>query len=112
MRRLCATLLAATCLSVPVLAHADMTTIMGMGTGSCGGWTAYRVNPVAPTTELDQQWVLGFLSGVGYMGSATIDPLNNTDAQGVYTWIDNFCHEHPLARISDAAGAFLIAHPH
>jgi hypothetical protein len=67
-----------------------------------------------------EQWVLGFLSGVGYgVGfietktnpAGNIDPLNGTDAQGALAWIDNYCHAHPLDQIEAASKAFVSAHP-
>jgi hypothetical protein len=38
--------------------------------------------------------------------------LNGVDAQGVWAWIDNYCHANPLDEVSGAAEAFVNAHPH
>jgi hypothetical protein len=39
-------------------------------------------------------------------------PLNNVaDGEAVLAWIDNYCREHPLDLIADAAMAFATAHP-
>jgi hypothetical protein len=48
--------------------------------------------------------------GVASMGPA-FNPLNGPDAQGVWAWIDNYCHAHPLVQISEAASAFTATHP-
>jgi hypothetical protein len=72
----------------------------GAGNSSCGTWT------------LDTQWLLGFLSGIGFLGKAEgLDPLNGVDAQAVLAWIDNWCHNHPLSPIADAGAAFKNVHP-
>lgn len=60
-----------------------------------------------------EQWVLGFLSGVGYAANQDgIDPLNGVDDQGVWAWVDNYCRNHPLNLVVTAAAAFRVAHPH
>jgi hypothetical protein len=110
MRRLCATLLAVTLLSAPFYAHAQGYHLLGIGTLSCGSWTAARAQPKSTQAYMDTQWVLGFLSDVGYMGPG-LDPLNGTDAEGVFAWLDNYCHAHPLDLIHVAADAFVSAHP-
>jgi hypothetical protein len=74
---------------------------------SCGTWTADRRQRSGGALQ-DEQWVLGFLSGVGYEG---YDPLNGMDAEGVWAWIDNYCREHPIEQIIAAAEAFKSAHP-
>jgi len=90
-------------------AKADFT-IKGAGAGSCGTWVEDR--RAAPrSAELDLSWVLGFLSGIGFMGAVGDDPLNGVDADGVRAWIDNYCAAHPLINIEQAAAAFSIAHP-
>jgi hypothetical protein len=59
-----------------------------------------------------EQWVLGFLSGIGFKGQAEDNPLQGTDNDGVFAWIDDYCRAHPVENISDAASAFYHAHPH
>jgi hypothetical protein len=115
MRRLCATLLAMAFLSAPIHADAKQYRMIGLGASSCGTWTANRVRqPNSEDTFMYEQWVLGFLSGVGFQGTESdINPLNNlTDAQGVLAWIDNYCHAHPLEDLDDASAAFVDFHPH
>jgi len=96
-------------------ARADFMT-MGSGTGSCGSWTADRQPSGSGTaggagTFLKEQWVLGFLSGVGFVHERGDDPLRGMDVQGVLAWIDNYCRAHPIEPISTAAAAFKFAHP-
>jgi hypothetical protein len=82
---------------------------LGQGNGSCGTWTATRQAQQAFGYE---QWVLGFLSSIGWQGDrAGIGPLNGMDANGVWAWMDNYCRSHPPDTLVAAAGAFAYAHP-
>lgn len=83
--------------------------VVGNGTTSCGAWTAHRIN--APNLQ-EQAWVVGFLSGVGFIGQDAADPLEGVDAEGVWAWVDNYCRANPIEHISRAAAAFYYAHPH
>ncbi len=89
---------------------ASAYTISGVGTVSCGSWTAYRRTPTSTLAMGVESWILGFLSGVGFEGVANADPLNGTDAEGVWAWIDNYCRANPLKDVEDAGVAFVYAH--
>jgi hypothetical protein len=82
--------------------------LVGMGTISCGTWTALRRQGRA---QLPEQWILGFLSGVGYESGGRSNPLNGVDADAVWAWMDNYCHANPLVSISKASAAFDATHP-
>jgi hypothetical protein len=84
--------------------------ILGPGAGtSCGTWLEDRD---ANRAGVDESWILGFLSGIGYaLGERGIDPLHDTDHNGVTAWIDNYCRGHPIDLISAAAAALVTAHP-
>jgi hypothetical protein len=81
---------------------------------SCGTWTANRADRRKEPDWLHEvSWVLGFLSGAGYMGTREgFDPLRGVDAAAVQAWLDNYCRVHPLENLADAAGAFIREHPH
>lgn len=81
----------------------------GLGTASCGAWTSARRDREARGYE---QWVLGFLSGIGYAADEEEDPLQGTDSDGVWAWMDNYCQANALAKIVDAGKAFDQARPH
>jgi hypothetical protein len=93
----------------------DDMTLIGLGWGACGTWTARRTARHADPAPYEQ-WVLGYLSGVA-AGSAALDPpkrlnpLNGVDAQAVSAWMDNYCRAHPLVTIFYAANAFVREHP-
>jgi hypothetical protein len=83
--------------------------VIGAGVDSCGTWTEdRRVRGVG--AQQDQQWVVGFLSGAAFTGP-NLDPSNNMDAQGIWAWVDNYCHSNPIKTIRDAAEDFVEEHP-
>jgi hypothetical protein len=85
--------------------------IMGLGTASCGSWTAARRSGQALGYE---QWTVGFAAGTASaLGpSKGFDPLRGLDANAVWAWIDNYCRVHPLETVETAAFQFVLAHPH
>lgn len=101
-------------LAILIVDHAEAYTEGGVGRSSCGTWTTNLNRRDRSQWEhlLDQSWVLGFLSGAGYAGGRSIDPLYGMDGYGVEAWISNWCQNHPIERISRAAEAFIAAHPH
>nr|WP_294516240.1 hypothetical protein [uncultured Rhodopila sp.] len=84
----------------------------GAGVDSCATWTADRGNPAGPPALQDEQWVLGFLTGIGFAGSDEDDPLNGVAAPAVWAWIDSYCKQHPADKLVTAARAFFKSHPH
>jgi hypothetical protein len=83
---------------------------IGSGTASCGTWSAYRQAPHVYPADTVEQWVVGFLSGVG-AADDRLDPLNGVDGEGVWGWIDNYCRSNPIDPIEKAATEFVRAHP-
>lgn len=86
-------------------------TSIGSGATSCEAWAAMRRSPNAPETAMQQQWVVGFLSGIGSMVLGELDPLHGVDATAVYGWVDRYCHDHPTETIEAAARVFIQEHP-
>ena len=84
---------------------------MGASGISCGTWIAARRDGKALTWTAEQ-WVLGFLSGIGFVGLNGADPLQGMDSEGVWAWIDNYCRAHPIDEVLWAAAAFYQAYPH
>jgi hypothetical protein len=84
--------------------------MIGSGTDSCGTWTALR-HQSEPAAMQPGQWILGFLSGVGYMDLGELDPLNRMDARAVWAWVDDYCLTHSRESIARAGAAFVTAHP-
>ena len=78
----------------------------GSGTSSCGTWTQARRQPVRSyEREVNEAWVVGFLSGSNLIivDQFDTDILAHRDAQGLWAWIDNYCSAHPLTNIGTAA---------
>jgi hypothetical protein len=107
MKLILAAVLVASLLIGP--AEAQGFTYSGQGTLSCGTWMVDRREGMASGP---QQWVSGFLSGVGFaLASKNYDPLHGVDADGVWAWIDNYCRANPIDIVINAAEAFVRAHP-
>lgn len=98
--------------AVPASAQASVY-VIGDGNSSCATLVANNhsgaITDISDLAAREITWVLGFLSGVGWMG--TLDPLNGVDAQAVATWLTGYCRTHPLDTIVVAASAFAYAHP-
>lgn len=90
--------------------NSEILTTDGLGSGSCGTWTARRTQG-RPHAWGYEQWLLGFLSGAGMWGKTGLDPLNNVDANGVWAWVDNFCRDHPLTSLEGVGINFIEVHP-
>ena len=96
------------CFAWPTASNAFKT--IGVGAAnSCGTWLSNRHNNDVADLAL-KKWVLGFLSGVGFVGSPNLDPLNHLDANAVFHWMDNYCRAHPLDGIFVALKAFVKEH--
>jgi hypothetical protein len=86
------------------------THLVGLAGQSCQTWTANPPTSGGGLGLLNQQWILGFLSGVSF-ADADHDPLTGVDAAAITTWVDNYCQENGgSARLADAAVAFVRAH--
>ena len=56
--------------------------------------------------RFDRVYLIGFLTGVNSL--APKDIMASTDAEGLTGWIDNYCKEHPLDAIDEAANALAL----
>jgi hypothetical protein len=106
----------------PITGFAEEKTsaLLGSGSSSCGAWGAHirqynpggSITPGSLSSLQESAWVVGFLSGVGFMGQGRADPLDGMDYDGVIAWVNNYCQGHPIENIAQAAAAFYYAHPH
>ena len=85
--------------------------LSGRGVLTCEAWTAARRDPNRPDAGLNEQWVVGFLSGIGFMALGELDPLHGADDQFVYDWVDAYCRNNPSEKIADAASRLIQQHP-
>ena len=79
-------------------------TLLGAGGKSCGSWTQDRRSN-ADIAFGDEQWLLGYVSAANawYLSGTLGDVLKNTDSAGLAVWVDNYCANHPLDMVDDAA---------
>jgi hypothetical protein len=60
------------------------------------------------------EWLLGYISAFDRIHRATSLPgardsaSRLPDSTALAAWVRNWCSEHPLSRVSDAAWAFLV----
>ena len=108
MKTLAAALIAAT-LVIPE--EAVGYTTLGSASASCETWTTARRTPGGPAASMHEQWVLGFLSGIGFMMLGELDPLLSMDANEVANWVDTYCRGHPQDKLEAAAAGFIREHP-
>jgi hypothetical protein len=67
---------------------------------SCSQWLEDRQS-ASSEHYADENWVLGFLTGVNAATSSTTG--SGSDAEGKFAWIDNYCRAHPLELLVGAA---------
>jgi hypothetical protein len=84
-------------------ALAEKRTQYGPGGVTCGEWQQHRSTRNTAVFQLEA-WVAGFLSG--YNLASDIDFLAPKATEvAYYAWIDNYCRQNPLNRVSEAATA-------
>ena len=77
--------------------------VYGLGTYSCGKYLAARRNN-AEHPYL--QWVEGFLTAMDGLKSDAHP--KRTDGDAITGWMDNYCREHPLEDVSNAAASLAL----
>jgi hypothetical protein len=85
---------------------ADATSILGSGGASCGTWTADRQRNESKS-QLNQAWVLGYVSGYNVHKSSDDGMTKPMDTRSMMLWIDNWCDANPTRDIADAAKALI-----
>jgi hypothetical protein len=84
---------------------------IGSGTASCQAWTAVHQQPRGADAAGQEQWLLGFLSGIGFMALGELDPLHGMAAEAVWGWVDRYCGGHASETLEAAARAYIQEHP-
>ena len=82
--------------------------VFGLGSESCGKWTAEKEND----TDLQvvfKGWLNGYLTAYAFWVEKGSGPVNETDVFGARAWVDNYCQEYPLDFVADAASALIYA---
>ena len=91
--------------SVMVSTSGYGASFMGVAAGNCETWTKDKEED-CEAYRFDRVYLIGFLRGVNSL--APKDIMASTDAEGLTGWIDNYCKEHPLDAIDDAANALAL----
>ena len=66
-----------------------------MGTISCEVWTKNRADKSNDRNFINVAWIQGYLTAVNVFGDGPSHLAKGTDAEGIMTWIDNYCAQHP-----------------
>lgn len=92
-------------LAQPARAAGPQSTILGVGTQSCGVWLRDEQS-ASVDRYINFAWVAGFLSAYNATGvSGSYDISKGTDMAGIAKWVSNYCSGHPLDSIAQAAAA-------
>ena len=75
---------------------------IGFGGQSCEDWTNARKGEETVAATSRGSWVLGYITAVNLFGPWSSDVTKSTDTKGIWTWIDNYCAEHPFDSIAVA----------
>jgi len=91
----------------PTISHARQVWIYGSVMKlSCGTWLQRRQDG---NWNQMGDWALGFVSGASMYGDLG-DPLGQTDANGVFFWLDSYCRLRPDVSFTDGVQAFVDTH--
>jgi hypothetical protein len=79
------------------------------GDRSCGEWVKVRssnttsstVNTSFQESWLQENWLLGYLSGMVFMSFKNV--LKGTERESLFLWMDNFCRTNPLKSIAQGS---------
>jgi hypothetical protein len=74
------------------------------GASSCGEWVAQRKKSDHLALS-NAAWLVGFLSGLSLASGK--DLLAGRDNAALYSWMDNYCKEHPLQDTASGARVLL-----
>ena len=88
---------------------ADGTYIVhGTGQAPCSEWTADRMIAGAGAWQL-QQWLLGYLTAYNEWVRGGADIAGSLGAEGVFTWVDDYCGRDRTRKLSEAVQALVRA---
>jgi len=80
----------------------------GLGIQSCGAWTAAKEEDSAARSRF-HNWTNGYLTAVSRWVEYGSGPVNETQIEGAWAWIDNYCQKTPLNVVAEAAEALTFA---
>lgn len=81
--------------------------IAGLGINPCRVWVSVRADKKATEYE---QWVMGYLSGLGYTGPPPPAPRKPPVVEDIFGWMDSHCLGQQAITIGEAAQTFFVTH--
>jgi hypothetical protein len=84
-------------------------TVEGAGVKDCATYKA-ESKKGSSMHYINLNWAKGFISGVNYIHAETRGNSHlgrGLDLESLTLWIENFCHGHPGATLSDASAALV-----
>ncbi len=77
--------------------------IFGLGTQSCGSWTAAKEEDGWMRIAY-HAWVAGYLTAYSAWEEKGSGPVSDENTvEGALAWVDNYCQVSPLRSVADAA---------
>ena len=76
--------------------------VYGKRPESCVAWERARQQNSA-NYILAKNWLLGFITGTGYVASLTNVCLKDATSERLIAWIDDYCRNNPREEIASAA---------
>jgi hypothetical protein len=125
---ICRSCVAALAILIIFTSQARSGYLVDVGSNSCDKWMEARKVRGAMPEVMHTSWIYGYLSSAaalleGEARAAVLFGMNNPtliekaeilnpkfiDANAINAWLDNYCHAHPLERLTDAASVLLTA---
>jgi len=79
------------------------TEFTAYGGTACTDWLKY---PSGNTNRAAQHmWLLGWVSAAG---KYNVRPLKETNGEGIELWVTQYCQQHPIDSLPDAATALVL----
>lgn len=85
--------------------------VMGAGYASCGAYLADRRTNSDALNNMVQQWMFGYITAIHKFSDRMPPPLRrlgDTDGDAILYYLDNYCKEHPLDKVINAADAMVL----
>jgi hypothetical protein len=92
-----------------LLATGQAYTVFGKGNESCGKWTQERRADDWATT-VSESWMAGYVTAYNRWVAVTDgDITHGIDLDGLLAWIDNYCNQYPLNKVSTATESLMFS---
>lgn len=82
--------------------------VLGHGGDSCGQWTHERRLQSDSSASMGT-WIVGYITAYNYHVWKGKNVASETDAPGMFAWIDTYCAANPIKGLVDATEALVDA---